>query len=88
MCFFTLDDVKYAAVKGGCSVAMLTHFSNMRKFPKDQVNHGQSRQFYVEVIGEVDYYWMSQIPTDCCDKVIPQDLDLDSDSDSDSFLFY
>ena len=42
-------------MKGGCSVAMQTHFSNMKTFPKNQVNDNGSIPFYVGYV-----HWRSQ----------------------------
>ena len=57
---FSLDDVKFAAVKGGCSVAMQTHFSNMKTFPKNRVNDKGSSPFYVELLFYHYLHWGSQ----------------------------
>ena len=60
--FFSLDDVRFAAVKGGCSVAMQTHFSNMKTFPRNQINYKGSIPFYHGLLFDEDAYWILQFP--------------------------
>ena len=60
LCIFSLDDVRFAAVKGGCSVAMQTHFSNMKTFPRNRMNYKGSIPFYVGLLSDDDLHWGSQ----------------------------
>ena len=60
--FSLLDDVRFAAVKGGCSVAMQTHFSNMKTFPRNEMNDKGSIRFYVGLLFDEDAYWRKQFP--------------------------
>ncbi|KAL5486937.1 hypothetical protein EMCRGX_G019478 [Ephydatia muelleri] len=54
------DDVRFAAVKGGCSVAIQTHFSNMKTFPRNRMNYKGSIPFYVGLLSDDDLNWGSQ----------------------------